>query len=163
MDNYIVINGVRHDYESLPPRVQVLVEAIGLTLGDRQDTYGSFTENMNVMGGFMQHLFYRQVNGHQAALTMMFAKLSRITINYPKVFHRDNYVDGVNYLAAAYEAEAMRAKGNSTPEAEKAVEAMAERFTAIAEGRLDDIYPDDGMPEVEAFEYTEATKNDLVL
>lgn len=103
--NALVINGEVYDYRDLPERVTILFDAAVLTMGDRQKTYGDFTDNMTFLGQGLESLFGRAVSAHNAALTMLVSKLSRIRATYPDSVHRDNYVDGVNYLAAAYEAD----------------------------------------------------------
>ena len=82
-------------------RVQILDDAKALTVGDRQKTYGSFVGNMDHFSDLLSAYFGRPYTAHDASMIVALLKVSRVrTCPEP---HRDNYVDGVNYLAAAYE------------------------------------------------------------
>lgn len=92
-----------------PPRVGVLDDAKKLTLGDRQDTYGSFYFNMKNFAKLINARFGTFFTPHDAATIMSLAKESRKMSN-PNVLHRDNYVDDVNYTAAQFECAELQKK-----------------------------------------------------
>ena len=85
-----------------PPRVKVLKDAIKLTVGERKNTYGPFVENMRHLAALIQ-AYYGTINvsPHDAAVILALSKISRIANS--NQYHRDNYVDAANYLAAAWE------------------------------------------------------------
>jgi hypothetical protein len=91
-------------------REAVLKEAAFLTAGDRNDAYNDPKINMQAMLE-LQEWFERwrshpsvnnvaSAGGHDAAITMVLAKLARIAVGAPKA---DNYVDAAAYLAMAWE------------------------------------------------------------
>lgn len=91
-------------------RETVLKEAAFLTAGDRNAAYNDPKINMQAMLE-LQEWFERWRNhpsvndvaaagGHDAAITMVLAKLARIVVGAPKA---DNYVDAAAYLAMAWE------------------------------------------------------------
>lgn len=91
-------------------RETVLKEAAFLTAGDRNAAYNDPKINMQAMLE-LQEWFERWRNhpsvndvasagGHDAAMTMVLAKLARIVVGAPK---SDNYVDAAAYLAMAWE------------------------------------------------------------
>ena len=91
-------------------RETVLKEAAFLTAGDRNAAYNDPKINMQAMLE-LQEWFERWRNhpsvndvaadgGHDAAMTMVLAKLARIAVGAPK---SDNYVDAAAYLAMAWE------------------------------------------------------------
>lgn len=84
-----------------PPRVALLSEAIALTTGDRQTTYGDFVANMQHMAQLVNVQLGTDFDAHDACIVMALGKLSRIRTG---VTHRDNYLDAANYIAAAFEA-----------------------------------------------------------
>lgn len=88
-----------------PPRVAVLNEASALITGDRNQTYGSPTENFantaalwNVQIG---HKLNAPLTAADVAQLMVQLKMARM-IAQPK---RDNYVDAAGYLACGWECE----------------------------------------------------------
>lgn len=91
-------------------REAVLAQASILTAGDRNAAYNDPKINMQAMLE-LQEWFERwrkhpsvntvaSAGGHNAAMTMVFAKLARIVVGAPKA---DNYVDAAAYLAMAWE------------------------------------------------------------
>jgi len=91
-------------------REAVLQEATTLTAGDRNAAYNDPKINMQAMLE-LQEWFERwrthpavqnvaAAGGHDAAMTMVFAKLARIAVGAPKA---DNYIDAAAYLAIAWE------------------------------------------------------------
>jgi hypothetical protein len=90
-----------------PPRSVLLQEADGLVTGDRNQSYGSPTENFQNTADIwtiqIKHLLKddaRLTAAHVAQL-MMSLKLARL-IAHPK---RDNYVDIAGYAACGWECE----------------------------------------------------------
>lgn len=91
-------------------RVAVLNEAASLTAGDRNDAYNDPKINMQAMlelqewfDRWRKHPAVKHVaicGGHDAAITMVLAKLARIAVGAPKA---DNYIDAAAYLAMAWE------------------------------------------------------------
>lgn len=88
------------------PRIAVLRQAKETTLGDRQDLYGDFKYNMDLQGTIMTLLMEAGLDSynsaHNTAISYVVGKLVRIAQGK---LHFDNYVDAVNYIAAAYECE----------------------------------------------------------
>ena len=72
----------------------ILEEANGLIYGDRQQDYGSVTENFNNIAKGWQVIFGCEITPEQVGLAMAWLKIARQT-NKPK---RDNLVDAVGYL-----------------------------------------------------------------
>lgn len=98
--------------QELTARENVLAVAINLTTGDRNDAYNDPKINMQAMLE-LQEWFTRwrnhagvssvaEAGGHNAAMTMVFAKLARIAVGAPKA---DNYIDAAAYLAIAWECQ----------------------------------------------------------
>lgn len=87
-------------------RLEILNESIRLTSQVRGEVYGSFVDNMDLLGQFIrlyqQHAGIRYSAAHDAAIINLLGKIARVAVGN---LHRDNYVDGPNYFAAAYEAE----------------------------------------------------------
>ncbi len=86
-------------------RGKTLMEALGLTEGDRNKTYGSPYANLTCYA----NLVAAYVNGKpddgdfnavDGAILMVLAKISRIAVNQN---HHDSYVDGAAYMAIADE------------------------------------------------------------
>lgn len=96
-----------------PIRIAIIDEAKEITTNDRQETYGDFSANMKLQADIMQRLMdaglARYSGAHNIAIGYAVGKLCRIAMG---MFHRDNYRDGVNYIAEAAEAEYMF---NNTP------------------------------------------------
>lgn len=94
----------------VPPRVQILRKGEKLTTGDRDKTYGAPSVNLGCHGELLRvYQKYAQgkyTPGHDAAMSQMLSKIARIATapagNPPL---EDSYIDGVNYIAIAYECE----------------------------------------------------------
>ena len=94
---------------NFPPRVEVLQTAIKLTAGDRNNTYGDPTKNMDAFAALVRaYLHYSLPNGdvneigaHDAAILMALTKIARIAVGSKP--HKDNYIDGAAYLGMAWE------------------------------------------------------------
>jgi hypothetical protein len=91
-------------------REAVLGQASILTAGARKAAYNDPKINMQAMLE-LQEWFERwrshpsvnnvaSAGGHDAAITMVLAKLTRIAVGAPKA---DNYIDAAAYLAMAWE------------------------------------------------------------
>lgn len=96
-------------------RAKLLNEGIEITTKDREDIYGPPHVNLSCQGELLA-IYNRYCSpekyspGHQAAISSIFQKLGRIATGK---FHKDNYIDGLNYFAIAYECEAKHL--NPTP------------------------------------------------
>lgn len=100
--------------EELSPtstRGRLLATAQHLTDGPRSQLYGDCRVNMLAYGELMEwaekwkkHCLHNSATSveHDAAMTMVFAKISRIVVG---MWHEDNYIDAAAYLAIAYENE----------------------------------------------------------
>lgn len=93
--------------DTTSPRSKVLQEADSLVTGDRNNTYGSPTQNFeniaalwNVQFGHMMK-DGTQFTGADVAAAMIHVKLARV-IAQPK---RDNYVDIAGYAACGWEVQ----------------------------------------------------------
>lgn len=84
------------DYE----RSAILLEAVELTCGPRNDTYGSPYTNMRQTAEFWSTYLGVTIQPHQVAGCMALVKLARTIQTFD---HRDSYVDGAAYLAIAAE------------------------------------------------------------
>jgi hypothetical protein len=92
-------------------REKVLMQAAALTCGERNDSYGGPALNMDCFAALLDvyRSFAARAPGdrpspaHDAAITMVLAKVARIAIGARG--HRDNYIDGAAYLAIAYEVD----------------------------------------------------------
>lgn len=90
-------------------RVKILQEAIKLTEGDRQESYGSFQKNMRDLAIMMNAYLYakyglgKRLNSADAAFFMVLAKMVRTFQHVDKPV-ADNYIDGACYFAMAGEA-----------------------------------------------------------
>ena len=101
--------GIRPDGKVyvLPERQRVLEEAVRLTTGDRDKTYGDATTNMRAFAALIDAYWTHRnpetsTPAHDAAIIMALAKIARIAVG--QTTHRDNYVDAAAYIAMAYEA-----------------------------------------------------------
>jgi len=95
------------DVKPTPPlRAGVLSDALELTTGDRNQTYGDPYENMqrtaDLFNAFLGSKLRKNLNARDVASLLALLKLARIG-GEKDVPHRDNYVDGAAYLAIAYE------------------------------------------------------------
>lgn len=90
------------------PRESVLTEAAGLITGDRNQSYGSPTQNFSdIAGMFTIQLGHKLKDGEriepgEVAELMALVKLCRMKAQ-PK---RDNWVDLAGYAACGFEADA---------------------------------------------------------
>lgn len=99
------VNGI------VSPREDVLRTAIALTTGDRHNTYGNPTRNMECFADLVRaYLHYSLpegnvmgLNGHDAAMIMALTKVARIAVGSNT--HKDNYIDAAAYLGIAYETQ----------------------------------------------------------
>ncbi len=97
--------------EVISTRVEVLQEAIKLTLKDRDQVYGDPGTNMRVFAALLNAYFSFSassrgvlgVSAHDAAMVMVLAKVARIAVCSKS--HTDNYVDAAAYLAIAKEVD----------------------------------------------------------
>jgi hypothetical protein len=94
--------------KSVPFRLQVLSTASSLTSEDRAQVYGDSDINMACYGELVKWwvrwhgLLESKCVGHDAAVLMVLAKLSRVAVGR---FHHDNYIDAAAYIAIAAQAE----------------------------------------------------------
>lgn len=92
-------------------REAILREAIALTTGDRNRTYGDPYKNLSTTGTLLHNLLEKDGNfgilaenyAMAATKAMIAAKLARIAVNPA---HRDNYVDLAAYAAILGEVAA---------------------------------------------------------
>lgn len=75
----------------------LLADATAAVMGDRQDAYGSAENNLGRIGQLWSAWLGKNVSAHDVAVMMAMVKLSRASHTY----HRDNYVDGIGYIALA--------------------------------------------------------------
>jgi hypothetical protein len=92
-----------------PIRANILEKGIGLTTGDRAATYGEPIVNLTRFAELLSAYFGMQFSAHDAAMTMVLAKISRIPAS---INHEDNYIDGAVYFAIAGEMAAFGATSN---------------------------------------------------
>ena len=94
------------DQEDVTPRAEVLREAESLITGDRNETYGTPTQNFTNIAEFWNTQFAHMLQPgarftpQDVAIAMVHVKLARM-IAQPK---RDNWVDLAGYAACGYEA-----------------------------------------------------------
>lgn len=81
-------------------RAQILRQASDLTHGDRNTTYGDFTENHERIAQLWSIILQHEIGADQVALCMAMVKMSRL-IETPD--HEDTYVDACAYIAGAGE------------------------------------------------------------
>jgi hypothetical protein len=82
-------------------RVELLEEAIRLTAGDRNKTYGPPTENMQATADLFFLVTGIRLDAQQAALFNVCMKLARLRTSPG---HRDSHVDAMAYLGIAFQA-----------------------------------------------------------
>ena len=75
----------------------LLADAQAAVMGDRHDAYGSPEDNLGRIGQLWSAWLGKTVSAHDVAVMMAMVKLSRASHTY----HRDNYVDGIGYVALA--------------------------------------------------------------
>lgn len=95
------------DVNQTPPlRAGVLSDALELTTGDRNATYGDPLVNMQrtaeLFNAFLDSKLRKNLNASDVAGLLALLKIARIAGDTPDP-HRDSYVDGAAYLAIAYE------------------------------------------------------------
>jgi hypothetical protein len=76
---------------------ELLADAARAVTGDRQDAYGSPEDNLGRIGQLWSAWLGKTVSAHDVAVMMTLVKISRASHTH----HRDNYVDGIGYLALA--------------------------------------------------------------
>lgn len=81
-------------------REQILDEAIRLTVGDREKSYGTPQKNHERIAAMWSVILGDEVTPTQVALCMAALKIARL-IETPD--HLDSYVDGAAYLGIAGE------------------------------------------------------------
>ena len=107
------------DKKDITPRAEVLREAEQLITGDRNETYGTPTQNFTNIAGLwniqFRHLLKdgMEFSATDVALAMVHVKMARM-VAQPK---RDNFVDLAGYAACGYEALGEE-KTNPAPEPE---------------------------------------------
>lgn len=92
------------------PRGRILEEALGLTQGDRNKTYGSPTPNLECFAkladAYLELRFLNMpdttesLNAVDGSILMVLAKVSRVAVNQG---HKDTFVDMAAYAAIAAE------------------------------------------------------------
>lgn len=75
----------------------LLADATAAVMGDRQDAYGSPEDNLGRIAQLWGAWIGRDLSSHDVAVMMCLVKISRASHTH----HRDNYVDGIGYLALA--------------------------------------------------------------
>lgn len=75
----------------------LLADATAAVMGDRQNAYGDPADNLGRIGQLWSAWLGKTVTGHDVAVMMALVKISRAAHTH----HRDNYVDGIGYLALA--------------------------------------------------------------
>lgn len=75
----------------------LLADATRAVMGDRQDAYGDPETNLGRIAQLWGAWIGKDLSGHDVAVMMVLVKLSRASHTH----HRDNYVDGIGYLALA--------------------------------------------------------------
>lgn len=87
----------------LPIRLAMLQTAAQLTGVDRQAVYGDSKTNMTHFAGLLNAYFGAEFSAEDAALIMVLAKISRMSVG---VYHPDNFIDAAAYVAIAGECGA---------------------------------------------------------
>ena len=75
----------------------LLADATRAVMGDRQESYGDPEDNLGRIGLLWSAWLGKTVSGHDVAVMLALVKISRSAHTH----HRDNYVDGIGYLALA--------------------------------------------------------------
>jgi len=75
----------------------LLSDATAAIMGDRHDSYGSPDRNLGRIAQLWSAWLGKTVSAHDVAVLLAMVKLSRASHTY----HRDNYVDGIGYMALA--------------------------------------------------------------
>jgi len=83
-------------------RKDILAEAIAITTGDRNDSYGDPLPNHERIAAIWSVILGMEITATQAALCMAGMKLARLAYD-PN--HTDSYIDGAAYLAIAAECQ----------------------------------------------------------
>jgi len=82
-------------------------EALLNTGGYRNDQYGDFHTDMklhgNIMSALDNHGLTRMSPAHRSCISLLMTKVCRIASG--NKLHKDNYIDGMNYLLQAYVSE----------------------------------------------------------
>lgn len=95
-------------------RGQVLLDALTLTEGDRNKTYGHPHANLSTFAGLVESYLKAAgwtgpaMDSVDGSVIMLLAKVSRVAGNK---HHRDNYVDGAAYMAIAAECSDLQIIG----------------------------------------------------
>lgn len=82
-------------------RIDLLEEAIRLTSGDRNKSYGPPTANMQRTADLFALATGKALDAREAAMFNVVLKLARI---FQTPGHRDSYVDAMAYLGIAFQA-----------------------------------------------------------
>ena len=77
-------------------RSEIVSEANEVIGGDRAQTYGSAAANFQMIAGLWRARFGWDVSAVDVAQAMTLLKIARLA---QKETHRDNWVDGIGYLA----------------------------------------------------------------
>lgn len=93
--------------DNAPIRASILTDALGLTLGDRNTSYGDPYNNLLIFTRLINAAYGTNLEAEDGAIIMELAKLSRILPNKHN-YHEDNYTDGAAYMAIAGECHARR-------------------------------------------------------
>lgn len=83
-------------------RGKLLSEAIRLTEGDRNKTYGSPYGNLSLTARLVSTFIGTTVTASQMAVIMALVKIARL-VQTPD--HKDSHLDAAAYMAIAYECE----------------------------------------------------------
>jgi hypothetical protein len=75
----------------------LLADATAAVMGDRQDSYGNPEDNLGRIAQLWGAWIGKDLSAHDVAVLMALVKISRASHTH----HRDNYVDGIGYLALA--------------------------------------------------------------
>lgn len=84
----------------IPARQGLLEEAIRLTIGDRNRTYGPPVENMQHIADIFNAITGRDLSAREIVLVHEATKLAR---RQTSPLHRDSYVDGMAYTGIEFE------------------------------------------------------------
>jgi|15BtaG_2_1085339.scaffolds.fasta_scaffold01693_5 hypothetical protein len=83
-----------------PKRQLLLEEAIRLTCGDRNESYGDTVENHEQIAAIFNAVTGHKITPREAAMFQICVKLARCRTSPNK---GDNYVDGMAYFGIAFE------------------------------------------------------------
>ncbi len=102
------------------PRIELLNDAMGAVIGDRNNQYGPPTQDFDRTAAILNALGYRAPNNtemmpHDVALLVIAVKMSRLMWSPMK---RDSWLDIAGYAACGWECMPVKEGSNASNEKE---------------------------------------------